>query len=642
MFDHSDSPRISVSGGTLSFNIVHGNQSNPHTQSPQDRHRFPPGEEWKEELYHEVLIDHYERIPTGRIKLINTISETGVERRTYEEPRTMSLVEGSDTSRAKRVLHLACTVSETRVSPPSLVVKYTGRDARHAFKMDVLQFSQLRDPAFPQLRGFNDSEMPMIIFHDLLVPARHVIEYTQNSPIALCYLHMQGNAAVSNLPPTAAPIMLSLCSTPGLLYGEHIWIRPQTGDVCFGPAGPWPDHNFSIWGYPTSPQHAHLGPSPLPLSAYNNSALFDYLVQNATSDFVLSVLSRQYMWPYPDEMDCCQHILHVHSHFHQQPVAKFPGSTGTFTFHCILYEPHHLESEPAKMLMEDGRTRYIAYLTSPAGFLNLLLTLRLTISNHYIEQGSLLFHFRQDRTLYSFCEAWLCQAIHVFHVLGIPREEWEGFTLLPNHSITVLGLCSYGYAQSRRNYDYRSDPPYYLFVQPPPQLPDTTPDLVSWTQAPAESLYYWSVDPDGNSRMSKAHYMTLGLPCFRNFANQPHVGWKAEIYDLVRQWQEAKGFDPTTTVFARSMGYPIVEILDQDGHRLELCSKHGEGSDLMHEHGLEPMQVDEFFETIPNSQDSPTLPREGFEENSSMDADIENCGNRMPQLRVETDIMDET
>ncbi|KAJ8080131.1 hypothetical protein PM082_016959 [Marasmius tenuissimus] len=65
----------------------------------------------------------------------------------------MSLIEGSDTSGAKRVFHLACSVSGTRESPPFLLVKYTGRDAKRAFKMDVLQFSRLKYALFGT--GFN-------------------------------------------------------------------------------------------------------------------------------------------------------------------------------------------------------------------------------------------------------------------------------------------------------------------------------------------------------------------------------------------------------------------------------------------------------------------------------------------------------
>ncbi|KAK1230810.1 hypothetical protein PQX77_006082 [Marasmius sp. AFHP31] len=431
----------------------------------------------------------------------------------------------------------------------------------------------------------------------------------------------------------------------GFPGSEHIWIRPQTGDVCFGHAGPsLPNHHqFPLGRHLISSYLRHLERSPLPLGTYNNSALFDSLVQNATSDFVLSALSRQYTWPYPGEVDCCQHILHVHSCLHQRPVAKFPETTLTFTFDGISYDPHHLESETADTrVMEDGR-------------------IRLTIANHSnIGHVFLTFHFRQDRTLYSSCEAWLCQATHVFHVLGIPREEWEGFAVLPNDYF-ILTLKPFNHAQSRRNCDYRFDPPYYLFVLPPPQLPDMTPDIVSWILAPAESLYYWSIDHDGNSRISEANHMALGLPCFHNHSATLPCGWKAEIYDLVRQWQVAKGFDPTTTDFARSMGHPIVEILPQDNNRFDTDVENGKDTgpespifsffhtnhlrgaifvDAKYEQEPEPMQVDEAFGSIPDPKD-PSLPRQESEGRTSMDVDMEVCSNRMASLCVEAMLVDE-
>ncbi|KAK1227728.1 hypothetical protein PQX77_009281 [Marasmius sp. AFHP31] len=629
MFNHSNSSRTSVSGGT--FSVVHGNQLNYYTGAPRDRRRFLPGEEWKEEIYRE-----YERMPRGQIKLINTISEVKVtERESYED--SGCLTKGSEASeRTKRVFHLAqCTVNAARESPPFLVVKYTGRDAKSAFKRDVLQFSQLQDPVFPQLRGFNDSEIPMVIFHDLLIPAMHAIEHAQNSPAMVCYLRLQGETAVSNLPPTAARIMLS--RSENFPHSEHIWIRPQTGDVCLGPAGPWLplDCYFTMNIYPVSP---HMRGSPLSLGAYNNSALFDHLLQNATSGFVLSALSQQHTWPYPDGIDYYRHILHVYSRFDQRPVAKFPENTWNLTLHCISLQLHHLE-KPAEILMEDGRTRCISYSAFPTGSLNLWLALRFTILNHNIEHQSLSFRFDQDWPSCSYYEAWLCQAIHVFHALGIPREEWENFTLL-SHYFYTFSLGPVGHDQSRQNYDsYRFDPPYYLFVLPPPQLPDTTPDVVSWMQAPAESLYYWSVDPDGNSRMPEAHRTALGLPCFQNYADPPH-GWKVEIYDLVRQWQEAKGFDPTTTDFARSLGYPIIEILPQDNDRFETFVENGESSGPKREQEPELMQVDEAFKTMPRSQ-VPLFQPHDLEGSASMNVDMEECSSRMAGLRVEAMLVDE-
>ncbi|KAK1218195.1 hypothetical protein PQX77_019133 [Marasmius sp. AFHP31] len=39
-----------------------------------------------------------------------------------------------------------------------------------------------------------------------------------------------------------------------------------------------------------------------------------------------------------------------------------------------------------------------------------------------------------------------------------------------------------------------------------------------------------------------------------------YVRWKADVYDFVRRWQLAKGFDPCTVEFARSVGASVYDI----------------------------------------------------------------------------------
>ncbi|KAK1219191.1 hypothetical protein PQX77_018101 [Marasmius sp. AFHP31] len=142
--------------------------------------------------------------------------------------------------------------------------------------------------------------------------------------------------------------------------------------------------------------------------------------------------------------------------------------------------------------------------------------------------------------------------------------------------------------------------------------------------------------------MSEAQHTALGLPCFYNYVTPlgPDY-WKAEIYDLVRQWQVAKGFDPTTTDFARSMGHPIVEILPQDDDRFNTYVENGEITGPKREQGPEPMQVDEAsFKTVPGSRE-PSSPRQVSEGSTSMDVDMEDCSDRMAGLCVEMILMDE-
>ncbi|KAJ8079984.1 hypothetical protein PM082_016810 [Marasmius tenuissimus] len=228
--------------------------------------------------------------------------------------------------------------------------------------------------------------------------------------------------------------------------------------------------------------------------------------------------------------------------------------------------------------------------------------------------------------------------------MGIPREEWEDYTLI-NSGLILLNLSSdiddaQPIFHHPRRVNSQFDQSCYLFVLPPPQLPDTTPDVGAWLQADAESLYYWSLDPIGDSVIPEAQRMALDLPRYHQTIDSPSytVHWKAEVYDLVRQWQEAQGFNTMTTDFARSMGLPILEILPQDGDRFKDFVED-DGDFKWHEPELERMEVDQCYETGSSSQGA-SLRQGQFDESTLMDIDMEDY--LMANLQVEATSMDES
>ncbi|KAJ8079993.1 hypothetical protein PM082_016819 [Marasmius tenuissimus] len=627
MFNNSNSFSIG-SGGT--FSVVYGNQVNYCTHPPQTRHRFRSGEKWKESIYRE-----YERISTGNLRLIGTITETKVDR----WDTTLKMICGSDrTVEAKRVTQLACVVIGTQETRPSLSIKYTGRDAKkvtfsqpsvlHQMPADFdlnltpssSTSSQIRDPLFPQLRSFNDSDIPMVVFHDDLIPAKQVIEGAQNSIEIRCYLGFQGQIAYSNLAKfeTLYPMISDEYED-----SDHLWIRPQTGQICLGPAGPSLKRIFSLSGA-QSHDNSHAELSPVPLSMYNNLTMTDLTMKNAPSWIILDALSNEYTRTDPAPIADYNYYHYIWSSSCRQPVAKFVGISWYFRLRVLRwFEPRHFE-QPEQRLMGDGR-------------------IRLTISDLWIR--AVWFSFRAEGFRTSRNNAWLSQAAHVFNVLGIPRKEWEGYTLIDINWIDLNLIADINDIQlishHSRCVDTRFDPPCYLFIVAPPQLPDTTPDVAAWLRAPAKSLYYWSHDPNGDSKIPETQQIALGLPSFhQSFIPNSHVSWKAEVYDLVQQWQEAQGFDPTTTDFARLMGHPILEIFPRDGNRIEDCMEDDE-VDSRHEPELERMEVDECFETDPTASQGTLFPQERFGESSSMDIDMEDCSDLMADLRIEATLMDE-
>ncbi|KAK1224809.1 hypothetical protein PQX77_012274 [Marasmius sp. AFHP31] len=613
MINNSDS--FSISGGA--HNVVYGNQIIHQVDQPTNQSRFRSGERWKEKIYRE-----YERIRTGDLKLIRTIAETEVY--LWDIPANWGC-ESDNAVRTKRVFQSACIVIGTQETRPSLSIKYTGRDAKKVFKADLLQFSRIKSPVVPQLRSFNDSDIPMIVFHDELIPASRVIEGAKNYIEISCYLHVQGNIARSNLLSSADSLSLNRMDRFDLQYadGSQLWIRPQTGQICLGPAVVnlrRPSLPLGIFQDSRDPKLP-----PLPLSMYKNLTFSDPVVKNTWSGFVLNTLCNECTSTYSYSIADPDRDHYVLSSSCRQPVARFTEISWSIDFY--FHDPWR-DGQARRKDMEDGR-------------------IRLTISDHRIP--NLTFHCYTGKIDVYRRSTWLSQAAHVFNVLGTPREEWEDYALFQNDICLRLDSdIDYTNTPFDRSQcvDTQIDAPEcYLFVLPPPQLPDTRPDVAAWCRKPLESLYYWSLDPNGNSVMPEAQRIALDLSSFHQSIKSTleDIHWKAEIYDLARQWQEAQGFDPTTTDFARSRGYAILEILSQDDNRFEHCVEEDEVSmlvDSKNESKLEQMEVDEYFE-IGSSSQGALLSQGQFEESSSMDVDMEDCSNLMADLRVETSLMDE-
>ncbi|KAL0565790.1 hypothetical protein V5O48_013894 [Marasmius crinis-equi] len=110
---------------------------------------------------------------------------------------------------------------------------------------------------------------------------------------------------------------------------------------------------------------------------------------------------------------------------------------------------------------------------------------------------------------------------------------------------------------------------------PLPPSTDGTLDLGPWLRE--QNHYYWSLDPNGDAVMLDEQRKSLSLPSLTESLCVYHDRYPAEAYEFVQKWQEAKGFDPTTTDFACSMGFPILEILPRDDNRFENVAEVDEG-----------------------------------------------------------------
>ncbi|KAJ7735462.1 hypothetical protein B0H16DRAFT_128926 [Mycena metata] len=77
-----------------------------------------------------------------------------------------------------------------------------------------------------------------------------------------------------------------------------------------------------------------------------------------------------------------------------------------------------------------------------------------------------------------------------------------------------------------------------------------------WPNRPA----YWSLDPEGIEALSTEEAERLGFPSFQLSTNIRGEYWDASVYAGLRQFHQAKGFDPDSQDVARHLGHPLYEL----------------------------------------------------------------------------------
>jgi hypothetical protein len=94
------------------------------------------------------------------------------------------------------------------------------------------------------------------------------------------------------------------------------------------------------------------------------------------------------------------------------------------------------------------------------------------------------------------------------------------------------------------------DPPLgYLFLCPPENL-RTGSSSFRWPECPA----YWSLNPSGVESLSTEDATALGFPTISLSTEIWGRSWDTSVYAGLRQFHQAKGFDPDTQDVARHLG----------------------------------------------------------------------------------------
>ncbi|KAJ7259435.1 hypothetical protein C8J57DRAFT_1024207, partial [Mycena rebaudengoi] len=71
---------------------------------------------------------------------------------------------------------------------------------------------------------------------------------------------------------------------------------------------------------------------------------------------------------------------------------------------------------------------------------------------------------------------------------------------------------------------------------------------------------YWSLDPSGAQRLGSEEAERFGFPSFTVDMTVQTRSWDDLVYAGIREFHQAKGFDPYSQDVARELGYPLYEV----------------------------------------------------------------------------------
>ncbi|KAJ7679474.1 hypothetical protein DFH06DRAFT_1166691 [Mycena polygramma] len=138
---------------------------------------------------------------------------------------------------------------------------------------------------------------------------------------------------------------------------------------------------------------------------------------------------------------------------------------------------------------------------------------------------------------------WLPQANHIFDRLNI-TQDLENYVFMDSINYWLE------FSASTENL-----PLGYLFLCPSADLQD---DFACF-RLPV-CLAYWSLDPSGAGRLTADEARTAGFPDVELRRAVLGTFWDDSVYTGIRQFHEAKGFDPYSQDAAIAMGCPLIDI----------------------------------------------------------------------------------
>ncbi|KAK7021349.1 hypothetical protein VNI00_017452 [Paramarasmius palmivorus] len=539
-------------------NIVHGDQYNSNTHIVKSiRVQQRTGRVLKQRRARKKeteidLIDEYREIRLGDIY---KVEQTGSdERREWNQDD-----DGQNTWKktGERTFYRAKLYGDDNMFT---AITYTGRDASKLWREDFAVYSEsqfvtslylLPCAEYPsntamtfQLFGVNRSKVPALLFYDDWIPMAHFCpsgNFWTKFYARLLFEYM--NCAQSEL-----------------------WVNSQSGYFSIGPAGP-------PVGVAGELQHI-LDNLCCTTDILNIDTCVRYLSKMASQDLDIDVLAyTSGFWG--SDSACVSNLLGVGHQCSQACVNEYSflewakDNAGLWRRKPQGYIDDKvldfLDDPEFSVVYSATQFREIVFSKGKGCLPSSLHALHPALYDQTVVAGGVtrfLFDFslawEEPGTLLGVISTfgndatWLSQAHCIFNNLdNINDIEKYCLDFAPE---CLDSPCS----EYNESFDQADDPdtesPVYLFVQPPPTR---LSEVDAWLNS---QVFFWSYDENGTTQITEHIQRCLGLP--KLTLNGPQIllrSWRKYVYDAIHKWQVARGFDPTTSDFARSLRYSILQ-----------------------------------------------------------------------------------
>uniref|UniRef100_A0A0W0FYC1 Uncharacterized protein n=1 Tax=Moniliophthora roreri TaxID=221103 RepID=A0A0W0FYC1_MONRR len=528
----NNSSQILITGENT-INHVQGNQVNGTINA--DTVNFNTGQE----VVNRTVNDEFRYVRRGDMITLKEIHSEEIA--DWEWERKYGKVTGKH-----KAWRTTCTVEiypnrQTKFT----AVMYEGEDAECVWEKEFEKFTRTRNSLVAQLFGINRSVIPMLIFHDELIPLAHF--FNEESIWMHVYIeHLRINME---------------CSL------NHLWMNTTSSVLFSGPDGP-PVPVF--WSCAVK---SIVVPTTIDMLKDDTCLRFFINFGSSLDNIVLRCAYMGYRSPY------LNNLVPATAEDHQSKDSDHPNwrsSTHPYLYFLWWNTPDHLPMNVIGGLRFD--TVYSPSMEAvarwPRGAGSLwgwqLHTTRLA-EETVLDDGLTRFHLDLTRGEKVYLQArskclklwrgWLSQSSRIFDAIDNMERKENFFVVLPVR-LKIRSIRRPAASRTLRNDEHsvKETPstPIYLFLHP---LPMSVSEYVSWVDG---HFYFWSFDPTGQSRMSEEECERWGLPVLTvsTWLNSVELySWSIHVYTALRDWQKARGFDPATSDWARHMHCPEFEIL---------------------------------------------------------------------------------